>query len=234
MMPGYHYEVDTSYPLNADAMKLYQSYVGFFRWCIELGRIDICNDLGKLSSYLTYPQIRHTEAVLQVFSYLNKHGRSKLMFDPIARDWLNRDWTHPDWKDFYPGAVEKLPHGMPIPLGKPIQMNMFCDASHASDLVTRLSTTGFLLYLCGTPVVWYSKRQNTVESSTFGSDFVALRIATEKVEALCTKLLQFGVPLDGPSNAFVDSKSVVTQSIKPESTLTKKRERCYGSETHMF
>jgi hypothetical protein len=79
---------------------------------------------------------------------------------------------------------------MPIPLGKPIQMNMFCDASRASDLVTHCSTTGFLIYLFGTPVVWYSKHQNTLKSSTFGSEFVALRIAIEKVEALHTKLRQ--------------------------------------------
>jgi hypothetical protein len=157
-----------------------------------------------------------------VFSYLSKHGRSKLVFDPITRDWSNRDWTHHDWKDFYPGAVEQLPHDMPIPLVKPIQMNMFWDASHATDLVTRRSTTDFLIYLCGTHVVWYIKRQNTVESSTFGSEFVAFRIATEKVEALCTKLHQFCVPLDGPCNTFVDNKSVVTQSTKLESTLTKK------------
>jgi hypothetical protein len=72
-------------------------------------------------------------------------------------------------------------------------MNMFCDASHASDLVTHHSTTGFLIYLCGAPLAWYSKRNNTVESSTFGSEFVALRIATETVEALWIKLHQFGV-----------------------------------------
>jgi hypothetical protein len=223
MTPGYHPEVDTSDPFDADAVNLYQSYVGFLWWCIELGRIDICNALGKLSSYLAYPRIGHMEAVLQVFSYLIKHGRSKLVFDPIAREWSNHYWTHPDWKDFYPGSVEQLPHDMPIPLGKPIQMNMFCDASHTSDLVTRRSTTGFLVYLCGTPVVWYSKRHNTVESSNFGYEFVALRIATENVEALRTKLRQFGVPLDGPCNTFVDNKNVVTQSTKPESTLTKKQ-----------
>jgi hypothetical protein len=101
-------------------------------------------------------------------------------------------------------------------------MNMFCDASHASDLVTRRSTTGFLTYLCVTPVVWYSKRQNTAESSTFGSEFVALRITTEKVEALRTKLRQFGVPLYGHCDTFVNNKSVVTQSTKLESTLTNK------------
>jgi hypothetical protein len=168
MTPGYHPEVDTSDPLDADATNLYQSYVGILRWCIELGRIDICLALGKLSSYLACPRIGHMEAVLQVFSYLSKHSH----------------WLHLDWKEFYPDAVGQLPHGMPIPLGKPIHMNMFCDASHMPDLVTRRSTTGSLMYLCGAPLVWYSKRHKTVESSTFGSEFVALRIATEKVEAL--------------------------------------------------
>jgi hypothetical protein len=169
MTPGYHPEVDTSDPLDADATNLYQSYVGILRWCIELGRIDICLALGKLSSYLACPRIGHMEAVLQVFSYLSKHSRSKLVFDPNPRNWSDRDWSHPYWKEFYPDSVEQLPHGMPIPLGKSIQMNMFCDASHASDLVTRCSATGFLIYLCGAPIVLYSKRQNTVESSTFGS-----------------------------------------------------------------
>jgi hypothetical protein len=190
--------------------------VGILRWCIELGIIDICNALGGFSSYLACPRIGHMEAVLQVFSYLSKHGRSKCVLHTIARDWSNRDWTHPDWKDFYPGVVEQLPHDMPIPLCKPIKMNIFCEASHASDLVMHRSTTGFLIYLCGTPVVLYSKCQNTVESSTFGSECFALRISTEKVEALRTKLHQFGVPFDGPCNTFVDNKSVITQSTKPE------------------
>jgi hypothetical protein len=55
--PGYHPEVDTSDPFDADATHLYQSYAGTIRWCIELGRIDICLALRKLSSYLACPRI---------------------------------------------------------------------------------------------------------------------------------------------------------------------------------
>jgi hypothetical protein len=33
-----------------------------------------------------------------------------------------------------------------------------------------------------TPILWFSKRQNTVELSTFGSEFVAMRIAIEMIE----------------------------------------------------
>jgi hypothetical protein len=37
MTPGYHPEVDISDPLDADAINMYQLYMGVLRWCIELG-----------------------------------------------------------------------------------------------------------------------------------------------------------------------------------------------------
>jgi hypothetical protein len=112
---------------------------------------------------------------------------------------------------------------MPEPLGEPVQVNMFCDAAHATDLMTRRSTTGFVFFLNGTPIQWYSKRQNTIESSTFGSEFVALKIATEANDALRYRLRMFGIPIDGPTNAFCDNNSVVVNVMNPESTLHKKR-----------
>ena len=63
---------------------------------------------------------------------------------------------------------------MPEPREKQVSITMFCDANHAGDMVTRRSQSGILLYVNGAPITWYSKRQNTVESSTFGSEFIAL------------------------------------------------------------
>jgi hypothetical protein len=40
-----------------------------------------------------------------------------------------------------------------------------------------------LIYLNSAPIDWYSKWQNTVKSSSFESDFIALRIVTKKLEA---------------------------------------------------
>ena len=65
-----------------------------------------------------------------------------------------------------------------------------------------------------------------MESSTFGSEFVALRIATEKIIALRYKLRMFGVPLDGPAQVFSDSESVVKNSSNPESRINKKHLSC--------
>ena len=48
------------------------------------------------------------------------------------------------------------------------------------------------------PILWYSKHQTTVETSTFGSEIVAMRIAIEMIEGLRYKLRMLGVPIAGP------------------------------------
>lgn len=53
--------------------------------------------------------------------------------------------------------------------------------------------------------MWYSKAQSTIESSTFGAEFVAAKIAVELVEGIQYKLWMFGIPIDGPVNTFVDN-----------------------------
>ena len=47
-----------------------------------------------------------------------------------------------------------------------------------------------------TPIQWYSKSHNTVETSTYGSELVAMRIATELTMAMCYKIRMLGVPID--------------------------------------
>ena len=115
-----------------------------------------------------------------------------------------------DWKESIYGEVEEeIPPKAPKPLGNPVCMTGFVDANHAGEYSTRRSQTGFIIYLNNAPIDWYSKRQNTVESSTFGSEFVAMRIALERVRALRYKLRMFGIPIDGPTNILGDNESVV-------------------------
>ena len=71
-------------------------------------------------------------------------------------------------------------------------------------------------------MLWLSCRQNTVEMSTFGSEFVALRTARDLIITIRYKLRMFGVPLEGPAQVFCDNQGVVKNSSVPESVLTKK------------
>ena len=72
------------------------------------------------------------------------------------------------------------------------------------------------------PTVWYFKRQNTVEASTYGSEFVDMRIIVEMIIALRYKLCLFGVPIDGPCNVFCDNDTVSRTDMREETTLKKK------------
>jgi hypothetical protein len=76
--------------------------------------------------------------------------------------------------------------------------------------------TGILLFVKKAPVIWYSKRQNSVEDATFGSEFVALRQAKNMIVAMGYKLRSFGVEIDGPTNVFCDNEAVTKNVRTPE------------------
>ena len=99
---------------------------------------------------------------------------------------------------------------------------LFVDADHAGNLVTRRSRTGFVVMLNNAPVYWYSKKQGSVETSTFGSEFMAMKQAAEYVRSLRYKLRMFGIPVEGPTFIFGDNQSVLANTSEPSSTLKKK------------
>jgi hypothetical protein len=131
-------------------------------------------------------------------------------------------FTTVNWESFYPGATEVIPSSMPEVLGKAVATTCYVDANHAGCLATRQSHTGVLLYVNSALVLWHSKRQNTVEASNFGSEFIAAKTAMKMIEGLCYKLCTMGFPLLGPTSFLCDNQSVITNASRPESTLSKK------------
>ena len=114
-----------------------------------------------------------------------------------------------DWEEFYPGAQEAIPPNMPEPRGKSVSMTTFVDADHAGCKLTRRSHSGVLVFVNRAPILWYSKRQATVEASTFGSESIAMRQAIEMIEGLRYKLRMLGIPIDGAMKIYCDNDSVV-------------------------
>jgi hypothetical protein len=228
MPSGYRPEVDVSDELTPDLVTRYQGLIGVLRWACELGRVDILTEVSMLSSHNAMPRVGHLEAVYHIFAYLKKHENSTLVFDDAIPFMDERRFKGVSWKDFYVDVQEAIPPNMPKPRGNKIKMTTFIDSDHAGNLATRRSQTGILIFLNKAPIVWFSKRQNTVETSTFGSEFVAMRVATELIEGLRYKLRMFGIPIDGPTDVLCDNQSVVTNSSVPESTLSKKHNSiCY-------
>jgi hypothetical protein len=208
--------------LNGEDITYFQELIGVLRWAIELGRIDIALEVSMLSSHLALPRAGHLQAAFHIFGYLSKHYKRSLYFCPAYSPVTGINFVQADWGDFYKEAKEEIPDDIPTPLGKPVEITCFVDADHAANKQTRRSQTGIIIFINSAPISWYSKRQATVESSTFGSEFVAMRTAVEQIQALRLKLRWFGIPIDGPTNVFCDNNSVVTSTSQPEVTLSKK------------
>jgi hypothetical protein len=140
-------------------------------------------------------------------------------FDDSEPNFDESHFQRCDWREYYPDAKEVIPPDVPEIRGwKPVMMTTFVDADHAGCRVTRQSQTGIIIFLNWAPIIWYSKRQNTVETSTFSSEFIALKAAVEVIEGLRYKICMMGIGLDGATNVFCDNSSVVM----PESTLKRK------------
>lgn len=219
---GYKPELDDSPLLEDGEVTIYQQLVGMLRWVVELGRIDVLYEVTKLSSYNALPRKGHLREVFNIFFYLHTHKSRKIAFDDMRADVDVGLFNNPDWSEFYPDTDEKVPPNCPKGLGIPVKITCFVDADHGGDLVTRRSHTGIIIFVNNTPVSWFSKRQTTVEVSTFGSEFVALRLAVERCEALRYKLQMFGIALEGKIDILCDNDSVVKSSSIPESVLSKK------------
>ena len=78
------------------------------------------------------------------------------------------------------------------------------------------------MFLQNDPIIWHLKKQNTVESSSFGSEFIALHVAQDMIMSLCYKLHMFRVPLNGPAAVFCDNQGVVKNASLPDSALAKR------------
>ena len=123
---------------------------------------------------------------------------------------------------FYGHVQEIIPDDISHPLGKSVTTTTTVDANLNHCLATGRSVTGCLHFVNHTPIDSYSKRQATVETATYGSEFVAPKTATEQIIDLRHTLRYLGVPIKTKSYLFGDNRSVVTSSTLSHSTLGKR------------
>ena len=141
--------------------------IGSLQWTAMLCRYNIAYATNNLARYSVAPREGHLKAALHVVGYLKHYAKGIILMDP-------QDFEMPecimipeiaDWCQMYPNATEDIPPNTPEPLMKDIALTMFVDTDHASDVVTRRSVTGILMFFQNVPFMYYSKNQKTVKSS---------------------------------------------------------------------
>ncbi len=131
-----------------------------------------------MSQHQALPRCGHLEALYHFFAFLEKHENgARIVFDPKTHGINERVFnSNANWRDFYGDVCKELPPNMTESKGKVVNVSCFVDANHAGNVIIRRSHSAILIDVQNEPIIWFLKRQNTVESSSFGSEFDALEL----------------------------------------------------------
>ena len=219
----YRPELDVSPELTMSEAAHYQSLIGVLRWIVELGRADVTTEASMLASCLALPRQGHLQQLYNVFAYLKLKHNAEMIFDPSEPDIPENDFVKQDWSSsVYNKAKETIPMDMPKPKGFGFKIKAFVDSDHAGSEKTRRSRTGYMVFLNSAPIYWTSKKQGSIMTSSFGSEFIAMKECCEYLRGLRYKLRMMGIPCDFPSYIYGDNQSVLVNSSVPTSVLKKK------------
>ena len=177
----------------------------------------------SLSRLRAQPRKGHLDRAKRIVGYLLFLPDGAIRFRTGEPDFSSLKDQEYDWtRSVYSGACEQIPHDIPKPLGKHVQTTHYVDANLHHDLATGKAVTAVLHFLNQTPIDAYTKRQSTVETATYGSEFVAARTTVDQIIDIRTTLRYLGVPIRDKSYMFGDNRSVVTSSTIPNSAISKR------------
>ena len=168
------------------------------------------------------PREGHLQQLYHMFAFLKTHHNARMVFDPSYPDINPEEFPDKDWAKFYGDITEELPPDAPEALGKEFVMRAYVDSDHAGEKLTRRSRTGFLAYLNSAPIYWLTKKQTAIETSSFGSEFMAMKQCCEYLRGLRYKLRMMGIPVNNPVFTYGDNQSVLWNTSVPDSMLKKK------------
>eukprot|EP00957_Ditylum_brightwellii_P188469 14348049-Ditylum_brightwellii.AAC.1 len=163
--------------LNMEDIKKYWQMIGEIQWVVALGHI------GIIAATMTMTRFRlaHCQGQLKhlkhIYCFLCNYKKTDIKFNTEIPYYSNYEVEKKNWGHIYHLCQEEIPGDMTEPRGKPMMTTTFADANSLHDVITGRSCTGIIHLLNNTPIDWFSKRQNAVETAAYGSEFVAPRTA---------------------------------------------------------
>ena len=144
---------------------------------VELGQEDICLECSMMSSHLYMPRQGNLLQVQHMFAYLKKNHNTEMVYGLSDQSIDEATFKRKDWNsiEFRHIQGEELPGNMPQLCCLGLFMRSKVDADHAVDTVTRIPRTSFLLYLNSVPIYWSTKKQDSVEYGSFGSELITTK-----------------------------------------------------------
>ena len=223
LIKGDHPELDDSELLDDKGIEEYQSLIGSLQWLISIGRFDIMVAGMTMSSFRAAPRKGHLERVKKIIGYISKMRHGAIRIRVNEPDYSDLPHFEQDWaRSVYGEVKEEVPLDAPKPLGNFVTTTSYVDANLFHCYSTGKAVTGIIHLVNQTPIEWYSKKQSTVETATYGSEFVASRTCVDQIFTLRHTLRYLGVPIREVSYMFGDNQSVVNSSMELHAKLHKR------------
>lgn len=179
--PKDHPELDETEHLDDTGMRLYWKLLGMLQWAVTLGRIDIMCAVMTMGGFRCQPRIGHINRLKRIFGFLKNYRSCSIKFRTEEPNYSKYKSNDRDWNYVYGDIQEEVSNNMPKAKGKKVILTMFADANLYHDRLTGRSVTGLILMANKTPIDWFSKKQLSVKSATYNSEFVAARIGTDNL-----------------------------------------------------
>ena len=159
---------------------------------------------------------------MKILGYLKKYPKKGYVIDPRPPiNSIEYDKIIPDFGNQY-NMEESIDEKTPTPMMKESDVTIFVDSNHGHDLTTGKSITGLIVFVRRTPIKYYSKRQTSVQTSTFCAEFISLKKATEEAVTMRYYLRLMGVKVTKPTVIYGDNLSAIKNTVEPGSPLKKK------------
>eukprot|EP00957_Ditylum_brightwellii_P060211 4573295-Ditylum_brightwellii.AAC.1 len=159
-------------------IKKYCQMIGEMQWAVALGHIAATMTMAR---FRPAPRQDHLKCLKQIYHVLCNNKKTAIKFNTKMPDYCNYKVEKKNWGHIYHSYQDEIPEYIPEPRGKPVMTTTFVDAKLLHDVITGRSRAGIIPFLKKTPIDWFSKRQNTVETAVYESEFVATRTAVDQI-----------------------------------------------------
>ena len=209
-----HPERDNAELCNEEHITKYMCMIGQLQCTITLGRYEILTHVMSMPSFRLAPKIGHLKRLKRLYGYLAKTKHFAIRYRTKELEYSHLPKQEYEWtRTVYGNVKEEIPNDIPKQLRKRVITTTFLDANLLHDIVTGKLVTAVLHFVNTTPTHWFSKTQATVETATYGSEFIAAKTATGQIMDLRNTLRYLGVTIMTKAYLFGDNKSVVSYLV---------------------
>jgi hypothetical protein len=172
---------NTGLKVDEEKHKKYRSGVGMLLYLVKHTRPDIANAVRELTKGLDEPSPAAYKEMLRVIKFVLDTKAWALKVAPVLEE------------------------------GEVIwNMVVYSDSDYAGDKETRVSVTGFVVYLLGVPISWKSKGQKPdVAQSSTEAEHIALSMAAKEIKFICQIINGIGIKVKTPVVVKVDNIGAV-------------------------